>query len=218
MKAQYQNFVGLNLKFKIPTLVDLKERAHAQFLRDVVNEFYPQKFDLKVLDMTVGSDVAGDTLRDMGFDVSIAISGIMNLKQMNQKFDLVHDGDCLTNLPLSQDRARFLVKVQNSLAVDGKFVLKTEVMFGDYNPTESFESVLLTEDFILWRQTPACDLPEVVEMNGLHWTAQKRIVPPATLRTELVAAGFEILSETLEVPGGNAPAIMKLVLASAKGR
>ncbi|MNL89783.1 hypothetical protein D3C87_2203280 [compost metagenome] len=50
-------------------------------------------------------------------------------------------------------------------------------------------------------------------MNGRSWTAHKRIPPAETLRQELMAAGFEIIEEELEILPGNNPALLKLVLA-----
>ncbi len=223
-------------------LKGLAQRDDVQFLQAMVKEFYPQTMGLKALDLGSGRGVTAMALACWGFhvaafdmlrssisivqklalhqelNISFGMGGILQMEQLTEKFDLIHDCDNLTNTPTSLERARFLTGVKNALAVNGTFVLKTSVICDSFDPEDSFESVCLDADYVLWRQTPASDAPGVVEMNGKHWTAQKRIAPAEFIRQEVIAAGFRILVDETENAVGNNPATLRLVLTSAKGR
>lgn len=149
-------------------------------------------------------------------DLNIAfdMGGILQVEKLQMKFDLIHEADCLTNIPFAQDRQAFLAAVKNSLVVGGKLVISTSVLTENYDASESFESVRLDENHILWRQTPEADIPGVVAMDGKHWTAQKRVATAQEIRHEMMAAGFEILEEELTIHPGNNPGTLRMVLAS----
>ncbi|WII72362.1 class I SAM-dependent methyltransferase [Bdellovibrio sp. 22V] len=219
----------------------LCERDAVRYLQMVVHDFYPQTFRMTALDLGAGRGVTAMTLAELGFNVvaydmyrnSIAIlqrialqqdlnisfgmGGILHLESLNKKFDLINDCEGLTNLVKPEDRARYLEGVKNSLAEHGKFVMTVQVQSTQYTPEEGFESVRLDENHVLWRETPECDVPGVVEMNGKYWTAQKRICPADEIRREVMAAGYTILSDDLEILPGNNPAILRLVLTSTLG-
>ncbi|WP_374078013.1 class I SAM-dependent methyltransferase [Bdellovibrio bacteriovorus] len=248
MKAQYQEYlngphhaVKETLNHILP-LGGLKERDCVDYLPAVVKGFFPHPVGLRALDLGSGHGVAAMALAEIGFQVaaydmyrssisivqkfalkqelniSFAMGGILQVEQLNQKFDLIHDYDCLTQITCSAKRAHFLNAVRNSLAEGGKFVLKTAVLSPGLSPDESFESIFLDENYTLWRQTPECDVDGVVEMSGKYWTAQKRIAPVNVIRQELQNAGLEIVMEEMETPRGNHPATLRLVLTSAQGR
>lgn len=234
--------IGINNLQNMVALQGLNLRDHARFLQNVVTEFFPHTYGLKALDLAGGSGVSAVTLAEMGFEVaaydlyrnsisvvqkialeqkmniSFAMGGILRLEQVAQQFDLIHDCECLTNTPMPEDRMRLLQAMHDSLAVNGRIILKTTVLTETYDPEDSFESVHLDPNFILWRQTPHCDVAGVVDKNGKSWTAQKRIAPAQMIRQELIAAGFVILHEEIDCPANNAPASMKVVLASGLNR
>lgn len=223
-------------------LQGLVQRDDVQFLQSMVPEFYPQTMGLKALDLGAGRGVAAMTLAEMGFQVaafdmhrksisivqklaiqqelniSFGMGGILQLEKSQEKFDLIHDCECLTNTPLAVDRTHFLAGIKNALAEDGTFILKTSILNDGFDPEDSFESIRLDADYIVWRQTPACDIAGVMEMNGKHWTAQKRVAPAEVIRQEVIAAGFRILVDEMENSTGNSPANLRLVLTNAQGR
>ena len=227
-KVSLANILALN---------GLNQREDVQHLQNVVNDLYPTTKNLKALDLGSGQGVAAISLAEMGFEVaafdmqrssiaiiqklaetqslniSFDIGGVKEIGKLNEKFDLIHDHDCLTKLAMVQDRVQFLKGIKNILAKDGKFILTTEVLNPNFDPVDSFESVWLDANHILWRQTPPSDVPGVMEMNGKCWTAQKRMAPADVIRQEVLAMGFEILDEEIEMPVGGAPGILRMVLA-----
>nr|WP_295901723.1 class I SAM-dependent methyltransferase [uncultured Bdellovibrio sp.] len=235
------NTVKETLKNILP-LGGLMERDCVDYLPSVVNGFFPHPVGMKALDLGAGHGVAAMALAELGFQVaafdmhrssisivqkfalkqelniSFGMGGILQVEQLNQKFDLIHDYDCLTQITCSAKRAHFLNAIRDSLATNGKFVLKTAALSPGFSPEDSFESIFLDENYTLWRQTPECDVEGVVEKGGKFWTAQKRVAPVEMIRQELKNAGLEIVMEEMETPRGNHPAILRLVLTSAQGR
>ncbi|MFV8249541.1 class I SAM-dependent methyltransferase [Bdellovibrio bacteriovorus] len=248
MKAQYQQFIRThNHKTAIngETLVALNgltERNHVEYLQDVCADLFPNPQGLKALDMGAAHGVCAMALAELGMQVaaydmyrssvaivhkmameqhlniSFRVGGSLQIEQLQEKFDLIHDRDCLTNIPLPLDRARFLQSLRKMLAEDGKLVIRTSILSPQFDPDDSFESICLDADYVLWRQTPESNAPGVVAMNGRHWTAQKRLPPAEVIRQELCRAGFMILDEEIELVPGNNPSILRLVVTSAPGR
>lgn len=219
----------------------MSDRSEVEFLQNSVNEFCPDQRGLKALALGARRGVSAMALAKMGFTVSafdMYTNSIPTLQQLalqqelnisfgkggseqiqisNKKFDLIHETEFLSDTPSEMDRMLHLENLKNALLPDGKLVLTVKVLSNDYDPADSFESLRLDEDFILWRQTPASDLPGVVELNGKHWTAQKRIAPLNLVREEIMAAGLTILSGELEVIPGQ-PSVLRLVLTGAQER
>ncbi|WP_413560591.1 class I SAM-dependent methyltransferase [Bdellovibrio sp. HCB209] len=246
MKAQYQTFINNNETQSVQTfnnimaLNGLCERDSVRHLQVVVQEMFPQTIGLVALDLGAGRGVNAMALAELGFNVvaydmyrnsvavlqrialqqdlniSFGMGGILHLESLNKKFDMIHDSECLTNTITATDRARFLEGVKKSLEAGGKFVLTAAVQSEQYIPEESFESIRLDADHVLWRETPACDIHGVVEYDDKFWVAQKRVMPAQVLRQELKNAGFDIITEEIEVRA-DAPALMRLVLTSAQG-
>lgn len=222
-------------------LKGLCERETVRYLQIIVAEMYEQTLGLSALDLSSGRGVSAMVLAELGFQVtaydmhrhsisilqkialqqelniSFGMGGIFKLETLQKKFDLIHDADCLTNLPNPEDRAKFLVSVKKTLADGGKFVISCKVQSANYDPADSFESLYMDENHVLWRQTPESEAAGIVKMQGKYWTASKCVPPQEILRQELVNAGFVILSEDLEVVPGNNPALLRLVLTSAEG-
>ncbi|MBO9667383.1 MAG: class I SAM-dependent methyltransferase [Bdellovibrio sp.] len=246
MKAQYHTFINNNEVTghqtfnNILALNGLCERDSVRHLQVVVKEMFPQTLGMKALDLGAGRGVNAMTLAELGFNVvaydmhrnsisvlqkiamrqelniSFGMGGILQIESLNEQFDLIHDSECLTKIVAGNERARFLESVKHTLSPEGKFVMTAAVQSTQYDPAESFESVRLDENNILWRETPCCDIPGVVEHDGKFWTAQKRVMPAEVLRQELKNAGFTILAEELEIIP-DSPAQLRLVLTSAEG-
>jgi 2-polyprenyl-6-hydroxyphenyl methylase/3-demethylubiquinone-9 3-methyltransferase len=243
---QYHTFIhnnevtGHQTFNNILALNGLCERDSVRHLQVVVAEMFPQTVGKVALDLGAGRGVNAMTLAELGFNVvaydmhrnsisilqkiamrqelniSFGMGGILQIEALKQQFDLIHDSEGLTNTVGAADRSRFLESVKNSLSPEGVVMMTAAVQSTQYDPAESFESVRLDENHILWRETPACDIPGVVEHDGKFWTAQKRVMPVEVLRGELRAAGFTIVAEELEIIP-DSPAQLRLVLTSAEG-
>jgi 2-polyprenyl-6-hydroxyphenyl methylase/3-demethylubiquinone-9 3-methyltransferase len=214
------------------------ERNEMEYLQKSVGQFCHQGPGLHALDLTAGRGVSAMALAKMGFNVTAfnmytnAISllqklalqqemnisfgkgAISHLANLNKKFDVIHDLETLSDTVSTAERTDFLYDLKNTLADDGLVVMTVKVLSSTYDPADSFESVYLAPDYVLWRQTPATDIEGVIEMDGKHWTAHRRIAPAELIRLELAAAGFAILSEEIElIPG--CPSTLKMVLVKA---
>lgn len=233
----------LNTMSHILSLGALDERGCVDHLQNVVDRFYqghyPQAHPCRALDLNSGRGVAAMALAEMGFrvaavdvfrssisvvqklalkeelNISFRVGGPLNINELHEKFELIHDRECFTQMTKPTSRQEFLKSVKQSLAQNGNFVLTTDVLTAAFDPQETFESVLLDQDHILWRQTPESDVDGVVEMNGKSWTAWQKLATPEMIRRELLDAGFEILSDELEIVPGQCRGVMKLVVTSA---
>ncbi len=242
MRTQYQTYIHTaeEIFSNVMALNGLCERHTVMHLQSVVADFFPQTFGLAALDLNAGRGVGAMALAELGFNVaaydmytnsisilqrialqqdlniSFGMGGILQLEALNKKFDLIHDTECLNTMLTVEQQAQYLNSVKNVLTEDGKFVVTVQVRSENYDPTDSFESIRLDMNHLLWRETPACELPGIVEHNGRHWTVQKRIPTAELVMLELKNAGFNVLSDELEVIPGNNPALVKLVLSTNK--
>ncbi|UXR63944.1 methyltransferase domain-containing protein [Bdellovibrio bacteriovorus] len=238
MKAQYQTFVNKAEETfsNILALNGLCDRDTALHLQAVVQEFYPQTFGLSALDLHSGRGVGAMALAEMGFNVaaydmyrnsisilqrialqqdlniSFGMGGAFQAEALDQKFDLIHDGDCLNTMINEMDQMQYLISLRNILNMAGKLVITVKVQSKTYVPEEGFESVRMDENHILWRQTPECDIPGVNEHESKFWTAHKWVPPVDVVLKKVQALGFQILSEDLEMVPGNNPAVLRLTL------
>jgi 2-polyprenyl-6-hydroxyphenyl methylase/3-demethylubiquinone-9 3-methyltransferase len=121
----------------------------------------------------------------------------------------------LTFIHAAEDREQLFKEIRANLAPHGKAILTSLAITPNYDPNDSFESVRLDEDFVLWRQTPGGDIPGVVEMNGKNWTAQKKLAPVEYLRAELALAGLRIVVDEFQVVPGQTIGNFKVVVTSA---
>lgn len=237
-----QRPASTNTMSHILALGALDERSCASHLQEVVTRFYSEGYNLRALDLNSGRGVAAMALAEMGFrvaavdvfrssisvvqklalkeelNISFRTGGPLHIDQLQEKFELIHDRECLTHMAPTDKRQEFLKAVKNSLAQEGKFVLTTNVLVSGFDPQEGFESVHLDSDYVLWRQTPESDAPGVVAMEGKHWTASQKLAPAEVIRRELLDAGFVILADELETVPGHCRGVLKLVATSAEGR
>lgn len=217
----------------------LDERNTVAHIQNVVAKLYPQTFALKALDLNSGRGIAAMTLAELGFkvaafdvnrssisviqklamkeelNISFRVGGLEGLEHIDEKFDVIHDRDVLTHIPLEEDRIQALRAIKNSLALGGKLILTTEVLVGPFDADDSFESIMMDQDGVVWRQTPESDVPGVKAMDGKFWTALKRMPSAEMLRAELVDAGFKIILQEQERGANNGVGELKLVLTHA---
>ncbi|WP_413294092.1 class I SAM-dependent methyltransferase [Bdellovibrio sp. HCB185ZH] len=233
-----QNNPESNTFANIVALKGLCERDTVRHLQAVIHDYYPQVMGCSALDLSSGQGVAAMTLAELGFNVaafdmnrdSIAIlqriawqqdlniyfgmGGILQIEKLQKKFDLIHESDCLVKIPHDSDRKAFLAAVQNTLVPGGKFVISTSVLTENYDVNDSFESIRMDAEHIVWRQTPDAEAPGVIQDEGKNWVAQKRLSTPAEIKLEMMNAGFEVLEEQLTIHPGNNPGTLRMVLAS----
>jgi 2-polyprenyl-6-hydroxyphenyl methylase/3-demethylubiquinone-9 3-methyltransferase len=212
----------------------LTERNTLQNLQNVVAKYFVSISGLNALDLDARRGVSTMALAKMGFDVlaldmyrssiptlhkiamlqelniSFGMGRIADVEKLNKQFDLIHDVEFLSDTPCAAKRATFLESLKKSLAPQGKVVMTVKVLTADYVAEDTFESVYYNQH-ILWRQTAASDAPGVFEMNGKHWTAQKRLAPADLICQELAEAGFTVLEQEIE-EAHTGPATLRLVL------
>ena len=184
----------------IMLLGGLGDRDCVEYLPMVVREFYPHTHGKKALDLGASHGVAALAMAEMGFQVcamdmyrpSVSVVQKLATQEMGAHYDLIHDHECLTTLTQTQDRQKFLATVRNALKVNGKFVLRTMALAPHYDPMDSFESIRMDENHVIWRQTPSLDAEGAIEYEGKFWTPQKRLAPCEEIRRELLEAGFLI--------------------------
>jgi hypothetical protein len=153
------------------------------------------------------------------FDIALNMQTVSELEKMKSKFDFIYDHDLLTRTPFELDRRRLLNAIHGALQDHGIFALKTAVLTKNYDVNESFESVELDENQILWGQTPATDeVPGVVARNGRYYVARKKIATVEAIRAELQKAGFRIIQEEIEVPVCGGPDVLKMILVRDQTR
>ncbi len=203
----------------ILALGGLEERGTVAHIQNVVAKLYPETFALKALDLNSGRGIAAMTLAELGFkvaafdvnrssisviqklamkeelNISFRVGGLPSLVDFDEKFDLIHDRDVLTHITGDEKRAEALRAIKYSLALGGKFILTSEILVGPFDADLSFESIMLDQSGVLWRQTPDSDVPVVKAMDGKFWTAVKQLPNIGMLRAELMNAGFKVILE-----------------------
>ena len=222
------------------TLEDLGDAVTKQYLQDTVAKHFPNPKGMKALDVGCGTGTTAFMLAQMGMDVTgIDISetaigmgeelartqglninfvkgDVLDLKifseKLNQKFDLIYDSHCLHCIVFDEDRMKVLTGAKQSLTPGGIFVLDTMVMPSENcDPTVMFDTLRFDNDHILWHKTKPSDMKGVIEIDGQHWCAQRRIYPPHVVMSEVAKAGFVTLSHRLDVQPGN-PSMLRLIL------
>lgn len=195
--------------------------------RDVLKELpaaiaahFPFRSRLEALDLGSDHGLGARVLTEMGARVTMmdlgkdSARGVLFASAEGRRFDLIHDYRCLQLMTSKAARAEYLAAVRDALSADGVFVLKTEALNPDFDLHESFESLRMDCEYVLYRETPKADVDGLVEKDGRFWIAQKKIAPSEMIRQELRGAGFTVVSGTIEAPR-NRHAVLRLVLKKA---
>lgn len=218
------------------TLNDLGDIVTKQYLADTVAKYFPNPNGKKALDVGCGTGTTAFMLSQMGMNVTgIDISetaigmgeelartqglninfvkgDVLELEKLNEKFDLIYDSHCLHCIVFEDDREKVLAGAKKSLAPGGIFVLDTMVLPTEaHDPAAMFGSLRFDQDHILWHKTKPSSIKGVVEIDGQHWCAQRRIYPSHVVISEVAKAGFVTLSHRLDVQPGN-PSMLRLIL------
>ena len=80
-----------------------------------------------------------------------------------------------------------------------------------FDPTGGVESLRFDQDFILWHKTKPTTDRGVVEVDGQHWCAQRRIYPAETIMSEVARAGFTVLEKQIDEQKDE-PSMLRVVL------
>lgn len=79
------------------------------------------------------------------------------------------------------------------------------------NPADDFDTLKFDEKYILWHKTKPSNDYGIVEVDGQHWCAQRRIYPPDIVLDEVQKVGFKIVAKQLDAQEGK-PSMLRLVL------
>lgn len=217
-------------------LSELGDENTLRFLTQKISQYFPEAKGKKALDVGCGTGTTAFTLAQSGFEVTgIDVSetaiemgrelakqqgfeitffkdDILDLKHNFKKFDLIYDSHFFHCIVFEKDRSLVLKNLKALLANSGILILDTMVMpQEELNPAGEFETLKFDENFILWHKTKPSTDYGVVEVNGQHWCAQRRIYPPEKVLEEVSEAGLTIISEQLDAQPGE-PSMLRLVL------
>lgn len=233
-----KGFVGWD---NAKTLADLGDKRTNEYLRRVLSDFFPVAAGKRALDIGCGSGTTAFILAEIGFDVTgvdisttaiqmaqelarqqnlkinFAVGDVLELENLGQKFDVIYDSHCLHCIVFEEDRHKVLVGAKKSLTEKGIFILDTMVMpETKYNPGDSSDTFRFDEDFILWHKTKPSTGYGIMEKDGQHWCAQRRIYPPQKVLDEAAAAGLNVISSRLDLQDDGQPSMLRLVLIPAQ--
>ncbi len=168
---------------------------------------------------TTGIDIS-ETALEMGrelakqqnLQVNFISGDVLNLSSLNEKFDLIYDSHLLHCIVFDEDRMKVLKGTKSILKPYGVFILDTMVMPpAQYDPAGGIDSLRFDQDYILWHKTRPTTDRGVVELDGQHWCAQRRIYPAETIMSEVARAGFTVLEKQIDEQKDE-PSMLRLVL------
>ena len=82
---------------------------------------------------------------------------------------------------------------------------------GQVDPARMFDTLRFDDDFILWHKVKPSNDRGILEIEGQHWCAQRRIYPADKVVSEVTGAGFEILEQQVD-DQENSPSMLRMVL------
>ncbi len=232
-QIQKKGFVGWGNKTSLEELGDPSTKT---YLQNTVQKFFIKTNGLNALDLGCGTGTSAFQLAKLGFDVTgfdisetaiqmaqqfsdtqnvkikFQVQDILNLDKLNQKFDLVYDSHCLHCIVFEKDRSQVFSGVKSILNENGYFILDTMVNHPQMNIAGSNETLRFDNDYILWHKVNNSELSGVVTLNHQKWCPQRRIYPKEIVFSEIMNAGFKIVSEQLDIQNVGEPAMLRLVL------
>jgi 2-polyprenyl-3-methyl-5-hydroxy-6-metoxy-1,4-benzoquinol methylase len=218
------------------TLAELGDQETQSYLKSMVSECFDNVEGLRALDLGCGSGTTAFTLANLGFsvvgvdvsetaidmarelatqqslEIDFRVFDVLGLESLGEQLDLIYDSHCLHCIVFDEDRRKVLEGVKKLLRSNGVFILDTMVLTSGCNPTDGHDVLRFDEDHILWHKTGASNDRGVVQIEGQHWCAQRRILPSERIVEEVAQLGFSILSARTDVQGDGEPAMLRLVL------
>ena len=229
-----KGFIGWG---NVKTLNELGDKRTNEYLTSLVTQFYPTTQSQKALDLGCGTGTTAFVLSKLGFsvtgidisetaiqmgrdlakqqnlDIQFVIDDLLKIKNLREKFDLIYDSHCLHCIVFDEDRKKAFSEIRKLLNPSGLFILDTMVMPPDENFdfTGGVESLKFDDQYILWHKTRPSSDYGVVEVDGQHWCAQRRLYPSDLVLKEVKQAGFKIVSELIEAQDKK-PSMLRVVL------
>jgi 2-polyprenyl-6-hydroxyphenyl methylase/3-demethylubiquinone-9 3-methyltransferase len=232
-QIQSKGFVGWG---NAKTLNELGDVLTKEYLQSVIPKFFTAVRGQSALDLGCGSGTTAFLLARLGFavtgidvsetavqmakdlslqqglEIDFRVQDILNEAQPLGKFDLIYDSHCLHCIVFENDRALALRNVKKALSDEGLFILDTMVMPAEHiDLTGGNKALRFDENCILWHKTRPSSDYGVVEVDGQYWCAQRRIWPAETVLEEVERAGFQILSQVIDLQPRE-PSMLRLVL------
>jgi SAM-dependent methyltransferase len=157
--------------------------------------------DISETALQIGQELASQ----QNLKINFVLGDVLELENLDQKFDVIYDSHCLHCIVFEEDRQKVLVGAKKSLTQAGIFILDTMVIPEvKYDPTGDADNLLFDEDFILWHKTKPSTGHGIIEKDGQHWCAQRRIYPPQKVLDEVAAAGLTVIFKRLDQQKGKA--------------
>lgn len=170
--------------------------------------FQTTGIDISETALEIGRDLA----RQQNLEIRFVAGDVLDLKSIGQKFDLIYDSHFLHCIVLEEDRRKVFKEIRSILSSGGIFILDTMVMPSiQIDPAKMFDTLRFDEDFILWHKTKPSNDRGIIEIDGQHWCAQRRIYPTDKVVDEVNDAGFEILEQHVDDQENN-PSMLRMVL------
>lgn len=228
-------FVGWGNK---KDLKELEDPDIKTFLDHTIQEFFTTPKGRSALDLGCGTGTSAFMLAKLGFavtgfdisqtaidmaaelseqqnlNIKFKVHDILDLPSYGQKFDLIYDSHCLHCIVFEEDRARVFAGVKTSLKPEGFFVLDTMIHTDDVDITKPYDTLRFDENYILWHKTKPRTDRGVVELNGQHWCARRRVYPKETVIREILQAGLKVVSQKVGRSSDDVPYTLKVVVST----
>jgi SAM-dependent methyltransferase len=160
-------------------------------------------------------ELGKDLMRQQNLKIEFVVGDILNPNCLNKKFNLIYDSHVLHCIVFEEDRRKVFNEIRNLLSSGGFFILDTMVLpEGNVSLTLIPEELRFDQDFILWHKVKPSTDRGVVEFEGQHWCAQRRVYPIEVVMNEINEAGFQVLEEQIDTQLGE-PSMLRLVLKLA---
>jgi 2-polyprenyl-3-methyl-5-hydroxy-6-metoxy-1,4-benzoquinol methylase len=164
--------------------------------------------DISETALEMGKDLA----RQQNLEIQFVAGDVLDLKSLGRKFDFIYDSHFLHCIVLEEDRKKVFDEIKSILKAGGIFILDTMVMpNSEIDPATMFHPLRFDQNFILWHKTKPSSDRGIVEVEGQHWCAQRRIYPAEIVINEIRLAGFEILEQQIDEQD-NQPSMLRMVL------
>ena len=151
--------------------------------------------DISETALEMGRDLA----RQQDLEIQFVAGDVLNLKALEREFDFIYDSHFLHCIVLEEDRKKVFDEIKSILKADGIFILDTMVMPNmEVEPAITSDTLRFDQDFILWHKTKPSTDRGIVEVEGQHWCAQRRIYPAEKVINEIKKAGFKILEQQID--------------------
>ncbi len=168
---------------------------------------------------TMGVDISETALEigrslacQQNLEIQFVVGDALDLKFISQNFDFIYDSHLLHCIVFEEDRNKVFSKIRSALSANGIFILDTMVMPNtQIDPTMMLDTLRFDNEYILWHKTKPSSDRGIIEIDGQHWCAQRRLYPVDKVLSEVIEAGFEVIEQQVDDHNNN-PSILRMVL------